>query len=355
MEGAPRRYRMLAVVKQAPGRGLSLQEMPAPRPGRGEALIRVKRVGLCGTDLHIYHWDTWAQGRIRPPLVIGHEFSGVVEEVGPDVDSVQPGDRVTAEGHIACGACRQCRTGQSHICRQVKIIGVDVHGAFAGLIAVPAGNVWKLDPAISMDVGALHDPLGNAFHAVMATDVRGKRVLILGCGPIGTFCIAIARATGAALVMASEVSAPRREMARRMGAHLVIDPSSEPLEERVVQATGGEGADVVLEMSGSPRAIQQAFRAAHDGGEVALLGLPNEEVPLNVSRDLIFKGLTVRGIVGRRMYETWHQMRSYLLAGLVDPTPVVTHRFRIHQVEEAMQAIASGAGKVLFNLEEPAP
>ncbi len=346
---------MLAVVKPAPGRGLVLQEVPSPRPARGEALIRVSRVGLCGTDLHIYHWDTWAQSRIHPPLIIGHEFSGVIEEVAPGVEGLQPGDRVTAEGHIACGACRQCRTGQSHICRRVKIIGVDVHGAFAGLISMPAGNVWKLDPGISMDAGALHDPLGNAFHAVMSTDVRGKRVLILGCGPIGVFCIAIARATGATLVMASEVSAPRREMARRMGAHLVIDPASESLEEAIARETGGEGADVVLEMSGNPGAIQQAFRAVQDGGEVALLGLPNEEVPLNISRDLIFKGVTVRGIVGRRMYETWHQMRSYLLAGLIDPTTVITHRFRIDQVEEAMQAIASGAGKVLFNLEEPAP
>jgi threonine 3-dehydrogenase len=345
---------MRAIVKKDASPGLTLKEMPAPGIAPGEALIRVKRVGLCGTDLHIYHWGPWAQGRIRPPLIIGHEFSGVIEEVGPGVKDLEPGDKVTAEGHIACGLCYQCRTGLRHICREVKIIGVDIHGAFADLIGMPAGNVWKIDPEISLDVAALHDPLGNAFHAVMSSDVRGKQVLVLGCGPIGTFCVAIARASGAARVFASEISEPRLELARKMGAHVVVNPATESLEEVLSRATGGQGADVVLEMSGNPLAIQEAFRSVRVGGDVALLGLPNKEIPIDISRDVIFKGVTIRGIVGRRMYETWYQMRSYLLAGLVDPTPVITHRFRMDQVEEAMSAIASGAGKVLFNLEEPA-
>jgi threonine 3-dehydrogenase len=344
---------MRAIVKKDASPGLTLKEMPAPGIAPGEALIRVKRVGLCGTDLHIYHWEPWAQGRIRPPLIIGHEFSGVIEEVGPGVKDLEPGDKVTAEGHIACGLCYQCRTGLRHICRKVKIIGVDIHGAFADLISMPAGNVWKIDPEISLDVAALHDPLGNAFHAVMSSDVRGKQVLVLGCGPIGTFCVAIARASGAARVIASEISEPRLELARMMGAHVVVNPAKESLEGVLSRATGGRGADVVLEMSGNPLAIQEAFRSVHVGGDVALLGLPNKEIPIDISRDVIFKGVTIRGIVGRRMYETWYQMRSYLLAGLVDPTPVITHRFRMDQVEEAMSAIASGAGKVLFNLEEP--
>lgn len=345
---------MRAIIKESAAPGLTLKEVPTPRLQPGHVLINVKRVGLCGTDLHIYHWEPWARGRIKPPLIIGHEFSGVVAEVGPDVAQLRPGDRVTAEGHIACGLCYQCKVGQDHICRKVEIIGVDIHGAFADFIAMPAGNVWKLDPEISLDVGSLHDPLGNAFHAVMSCDVRGKRVLVMGCGPIGTFCVSIARACGASLVMASEISEPRTELARKMGAHLVVNPEREDLEEAISQETGGEGADVVLEMSGSPKAIRQAFRAVHVGGEVALLGLPNDEVPIDLSQDVIFKGLTIRGIVGRRMYETWHQMRSFLLAGLVDPTPVITHRFRIDQVEEAMKAIATGAGKVVFNLEEGA-
>jgi threonine 3-dehydrogenase len=342
---------MRAIVKETSGPGLTLKEIPAPKPAPGEVLIRVARVGLCGTDLHIYHWHPWAQGRIRPPLVIGHEFAGVVEAAGAGVAGFAPGDRVTAEGHIACGACFQCRTGLAHICRKVKIIGVDVHGAFADLIAMPAGNVWKLDPEISFDVGALHDPLGNAFHTVISSDVRGKRVLVLGCGPIGLFCAAIARASGAARVIASEVSEARIALARRMGAHRVIHPRREDLEQAVAAETEGAGADVVFEMSGSPDAVRQALRAVRDGGDVALLGLPNEEVPLNVSRDVIFKGITVRGIVGRRMFEDWYAMRSFLRAGLIDPTPVITHRFAMGEFESAMKAIAAGAGKVLFDLE----
>jgi len=343
---------MRAIVKESAAPGLTLKEIPAPKMGAGDVLIRVKRVGLCGTDLHIYHWNHWAEGRIHPPLVIGHEFSGVVEETGPFVTGFAAGDKVTAEGHIACGACFQCRTGLAHICRRVKIIGVDRDGAFADLVVMPAGNVWRIDPQISLDVAALHDPLGNAFHTVMSTDVRGKRVLVLGCGPIGLFCIGIAKASGAARIIASEVSENRLAMAGRMGAHRTLNPLKESVAKVVLDETDGEGADVVLEMSGNVDAVKQALRAARDGGDVSLLGLPNEEVSIDVTRDVIFKGITLRGIVGRRMYDTWYQMRSFLLAGLFDPTPVITHRFGMHEVESAMKAIASGAGKVLFNLEE---
>jgi len=343
---------MRAIVKSSPAPGLTLKEMPAPKVGPGDVLIRVKRVGLCGTDLHIYHWNHWAEGRIHPPLIIGHEFAGIVEETGAGVAGLSPGDKVTAEGHIACGVCFQCRTGLGHICRKVKIIGVDIHGAFADFISMPAGNVWRIDPQISLDVAALHDPLGNAFHTVMSSDVRGKRVLVLGCGPIGLFCVGIAKVSGAARVIASEISESRRGMAVRMGAHRAINPKVESLEQVVREETDGEGADVVLEMSGNPEAVRQALRAARDGGDVSLLGLPNEEVAIDVTRDIIFKGITLRGIVGRRMYDTWYQMRSYLLSGLFDPTPVITHRFAMNEVESAMAAIASGAGKVLFNLEE---
>lgn len=345
---------MRAILKEAAREGLTLKDVPPPKIGPGEVLIRVRRVGLCGTDLHIYHWDPWAAGRLKPPVIIGHEFSGVVEEIGPGVRDISPGDKVTAEGHIACGTCFQCRTGLGHICRRVRIIGVDVDGAFADFIAMPAGNVWKIDPRISLEVAALHDPLGNAFHTVMASDVRGKVVLVLGCGPIGVLCCAIAKASGAARVLASELSENRIALAVRMGADRVIHPGREPLVEAVAAETDGAGADVVMEMSGAVPAIQQAFQAVRDGGEVSLLGLPSERIPVDVSHDIIFKGITVRGIVGRRMYETWYQMRAFLLAGLIDPTPVITHRFAMNEVEEAMKAIAAGAGKVQFNLEEPA-
>lgn len=345
---------MRAIVKEKSGPGLVQKNVEPPRVGPGEVLIRVQRVGICGTDLHIYHWDPWAAGRIKPPRVIGHEFAGRVEEVGPGVRDLQPGQRVTAEGHIACGICLQCRTGQAHICQRVRIIGVDVDGAFAEFVSMPATNVWPLDPEISLDVGALHDPLGNAFHTVMSSDVRGKRVLVLGCGPIGLFCVAIARASGAAMVLASEPSELRQEMARKMGASRIIHPARENVPETVLEATGGDGADVVLEMSGNPAAIHQAMESVRGGGEVSMLGLPTKEVSLDVTRDLIFKGVTVRGIVGRKMFETWYQMRSFLVAGLVDPTPVITHRFNMDQVDSAMETIASGAGKVLFDLEENA-
>jgi threonine 3-dehydrogenase len=345
---------MRAIVKDRSAPGLTQCEVDSPEVRPGEVLIRVKRVGLCGTDLHIYHWDSWAQGRIHPPRIIGHEFAGVVEETGAGVTGFQRGEKVTAEGHIACGACFQCRTGLAHICQNVKIIGVDVDGAFAEHISMPASNVWRIDPEISLDVAALHDPLGNAFHAVMSSDVRGKRVMVLGCGPIGIFCVAVARAAGAASIFASEPSDTRREMAGTMGAQVLIHPGRETVIDAVNRETGGEGVDLVLEMSGNPSAIRQAMESVRCGGEVALLGLPNKEVLINITRDLIFKGVTVRGIVGRRMYETWYQMRAFLMAGLIDPTPVITHRFKINEVEPAMEAIAAGAGKVMFDLEEGA-
>jgi len=343
-----------AVVKESPGPGLTLRQVPAPRPGPRDVLIRVKRVGLCGTDSHIYSWNRWAEGRIKPPLIIGHEFAGVIEQVGAGVTGYEPGDIVTAEGHISCGVCVQCRTGNSHICRSVRIIGVDMDGAFADYIAMPAGNLWKIDPEIPLDVAAIHDPLGNAFHTVMSADVRGRSVLVTGCGPIGLFCIGIAKASGATRVFATEVQPARLELARMMGADHPLDPRKDHVESEVRSRTEGLGADVVLEMSGHPDAIRSALRLARDGGEVCLLGLPGDEVTLDLSRDVIFKGLTVRGIIGRRMFDTWYSMRSYLKAGLLDPTPVITHRFGISQIDEAVEAIHSGAGKVILSLDDEA-
>ena len=342
---------MRALVKERPGKGLSLVERPVPRPGPRDVLIRVKRVGLCGTDGHIYGWNAWAAGRVKPPVTIGHEFAGVVEEIGPEVAGLSPGEIVTAEGHLACGLCVQCRTGNAHICRHVKIIGVDIDGAFAEFIVMPASNVWKIDPEIPLDVAAMHDPLGNAFHTVMSADVRGRSVLVTGCGPIGLFCIGIAKASGASRIFASEVQPARLELARMMGADQAIDPSSTDVEKTIRSQTDGMGVDVVLEMSGHPRAISDGLRSARDGGEVCLLGLPEGEVSLNLSRDVIFKGLTIRGIIGRRMFSTWYAMRSYLRAGLFDPAPVITHRFGIADFEKAVEAIHSGAGKVILSLD----
>lgn len=346
---------MRALVKERPGKGLTLKDLPVPRPGPRDVLIRVRRVGLCGTDGHIYAWNAWAAGRIKPPVTIGHEFAGVIEETGPEVVGYAPGEIVTAEGHLACGVCVQCRTGNAHICRYVKIIGVDIDGAFAEFIVMPASNVWKIDPEIPLDIAAIHDPLGNAFHAVMSADVRGRSVLVTGCGPIGLFCIGIAKASGASRIFASEVQPARLELARVMGAHHVINPATSDLERSIRVQTDGMGADVVLEMSGHPRAIRDGLRAVRDGGEVCLLGLPEDEIPINLSRDVIFKGVTVRGIIGRRMFETWFAMRSYLRARLFDPAPVITHRFGIGDFEKAVEAIHSGAGKVILSLDGEGP
>lgn len=345
---------MRAIVKERPGTGLVLKDVPTPRPGPRDILIRVQRAGLCGTDAHIHAWNHWAAGRVKPPVILGHEFAGVIERVGDEVtvESLRPGTVVTAEGHIACGTCVQCRTGNAHIFRNVKIIGVDIDGAFADYIAMPAANVWPIDPEIPIDIAAVHDPLGNAFHTVMSADVRGRSVLVTGCGPIGLFCIGIARASGASRIFASEVQPARMELARMMGAHQVVNPGTENLEAVVRAATDGLGADVVLEMSGHPKAIREGLRVVRDGGEVCLLGLPEGEVPLDLSRDVIFKGATVKGIIGRRMYDTWYAMRSYLRAGLLDPAPVITHRFPLSDFEKAMAAIHSGAGKVLLIINE---
>jgi threonine 3-dehydrogenase len=342
---------MRAIVKPTRAPGLELADVPEPTCRPTEVLIRVHHAGVCGTDLHIADWDEWAQGRVKPPLVVGHEFAGEVVEVGEDVTGqITPGQTVTAEGHIVCGHCRQCRTGNGHICQRTQIIGVDRDGAFAELIAMPATNVMPLG-AIPTTTGAIMDPLGNAFHTVLSPDIAGSTVLVLGCGPIGCFAVGIARAAGAARVMASDVNPVRLELAREMGAHLLLNAAREDVVARVRAETCGEGADLVCEMSGHPSALKQALQTARLGGRVHLLGIPNDAVSLDLADDLVFKGLTVYGVVGRKMFETWNQMRSFLASGLLDPTPVVTHRFPLAQIGEALEAIRSGAtGKVILEI-----
>jgi threonine 3-dehydrogenase len=327
-------------------------ELPEPHPRSRDVLIRVRYAGVCGTDLHIADWDRWAQGRIRPPVVLGHEFAGEIVDLGSEVEAeFRLGELVTAEGHIVCGHCRQCRMGDAHICQNTRIIGVDRDGAFADLVSVPASNVVALD-GIPATTGAIMDPLGNAFHAVLAGNaVSGARVLVLGCGPIGCFAVGVAKAAGAASIIASDINPLRLELARIMGAHHTLDARRENVPQRVLELTQGEGADLVLEMSGSAEAVKQAFSSVRLGGRVHLLGLPKGEVSLELSNDLIFKGVTVYGVIGRRMFETWHQMQSFLLSGLLDPTPVITHRFPLEAIDDALHAIRSGeAGKVILEI-----
>ena len=341
---------MQAIVKAKRAPGLTVTTVPKPSPGPGEVLIAVRHAGVCGTDLHIADWDPWAQGRLRPPLVVGHEFAGEIVAVGDAVAGLETGQLVTAEGHIVCGHCLQCRTGNGHICKNTRIIGVDRDGAFAEYIAMPATNVLPLN-GIPTTVGAVMDPMGNAFHTVLTAEIPGSAVLVVGCGPIGCFAVGIARAAGAAKVIASDVNATRLALARRMGAHVTVNAATDDVVRAVLEETGGEGADVVCEMSGVPSALHQAFAAVRRGGRVQLLGLPKGEVAIDFANEIIFKGITVYGVIGRRMYDTWHQMRRYLTAGLLDPTPVITHQFPLAKIDEALAAIRSGdAGKIILEI-----
>ncbi len=342
---------MRALVKETAGPGFALRDVPVPKILGNEVLIRVRATGVCGTDLHIFDWDDWSASRCKPPFTVGHEFAGEVAEVGKLVTEVKVGDRVTAEGHIVCGRCHMCRTGNGHICPFTKIIGVDRDGCFAEYIAMPATNVWHLDDSIPYAIGGIHDPMGNAFHtALEGTEIPGATVLITGCGPIGIFAVGICVAAGASRVIASDVNPKRLELARRMGAHDVVHPSE--LEETVRRVTDGLGVDVVLEMSGVPAAIHQALKEVRLGGRVQMLGIPSKPMELNLSSEIIFKGITVYGVIGRRMYETWIQMSQFLRSGKFDPTPVITHRFPLEGFEEAMRVIKSGdAGKVVFELQ----
>jgi threonine 3-dehydrogenase len=341
---------MKALVKESAAAGFALKDVPVPTIRDDEVLIRVRRAGVCGTDVHIHEWDAWAQGRCKPPFVVGHEFAGEVAEVGKLVTDVRIGDRVTAEGHIVCGRCHLCRTGNGHVCPNTKIIGVDRDGCFAEYIAMPAGNVWHLDADVSFDVGGIHDPMGNAFHtALHGTELPGATVLVTGCGPIGIFAVGIARAAGASRIIASDVNPKRLDLARAMGAHDAVQPVD--AERAVRGATEGLGVDVVLEMSGVPAAIHQAFKLVRVGGRVQMLGIPAKPMDVDFATEVIFKGITVYGVVGRRMYETWIQITQFLRSGQFDPMPVVTHRFPLADHAEAIRVIKAGdAGKVIFEV-----
>jgi threonine 3-dehydrogenase len=331
-----------------------VKDVPVPACGPNDVLIKVHFAGVCGTDLHIWEWDAWASGRLKPPLVIGHEFAGEIVKLGPDAAAaglLSIGDRVTAEGHIVCGHCLPCRTGDFHVCRRTSIIGVDRDGAFAEFIAMPASNVMRLD-GISTETGAIMDPIGNAVHTVLEGQVvAGAAVLVVGCGPIGCFAVGIARAAGASLVVASDLNPTRRAIAERMGAHVVLDPTQDDVPKRLRELTGGDGIDLVCEMSGHPSGHAQAFQAARPGGRVNMLGTPSRTTEVDFARDVIFKGLTIYGVTGRRMYQTWQVMSRFLRAGQFDPTPVVTHRFPLERIADAIGVIKDGsAGKVILEI-----
>ena len=339
---------MLAVVKPEAAPGAEVREVRVPAFGRTDVLVKVKVASICGTDLHIYNWDRWAQNRIHPPLIPGHEFCGEVAAYGDEVTSVKEADFVSAEMHVACGKCLQCRTGEAHICQNVKIIGVDGDGAFAEYVVIPESNIWKLDPAMPQEYASILDPLGNAVHTVLAGEIAAKSVAITGCGPIGLFAIAVARAVGATTVFAIEVNEYRRKIARDMKADYVFDPSKENASAMVMEKTEGLGVDVVLEMAGHPDSIRTAFDVVRRGGRISLLGLTSKPVSLNFSEDIIFKGITVQGINGRRMYQTWYQMTALLKSGKLDLHPVITDRISMKDFSRGMERLKTGeASKIL--------
>ncbi len=319
---------MKALRKTKAAKGLEIQKVAVPSIGALEVLVRVSATSICGTDLHIYGWDRWSQGRIKPPVTLGHEFCGIVERVGEDVVAVKPGDFVSAEMHVNCGHCHQCRLGEAHICQNLKIIGIDMDGAFAEFVKIPATNIWKLDAAIPEHYAAILDPLGNAVHTVLAGAIAGQTVLVTGCGPIGLMSIAVAKACGSSTVFATETNEHRRAMAKEMGADFVLNPAAEDPVVKILEGTGGTGVDLLLEMSGQPAAIQQGFKSLRAGGRASLLGVPTENVPLDLVEDVIFKVATVQGIYGRRMYGTWVQMTALLKAGRVNLAPFPPRRPR---------------------------
>ncbi len=343
---------MRALVKPGPEPGLLLTEVPIPSIGPTDVLIRVEKAGLCGTDLHIYDWDTWAQQRIKPPLVVGHEFMGTVAAVGDAVRAVRVGERVSAEGHIVDLTCLLCRTGQAHICEHVEIIGVDRDGAFAEYVAIPEYNVWRLDPAIPDVYAAIFDPLGNAVHTVMAAGVSVKSVAITGVGSIGLMAVAVARAAGATAVYAIDVNPAKLELAHKLGADATFLATRPNLVAEIRDRTRGDGVDVLLEMSGSGAAIDQGLQLLRNGGTAALLGIPSDRVSIDLAERIIFKGLNVLGINGRRMFETWYQTEALVKSGRVDPRAIITHVLPYDQFQRAFDLTSKGeAAKIVLDFK----
>ncbi|MBI1275440.1 L-threonine 3-dehydrogenase [bacterium] len=339
---------MKALVKAKNEPGLWLQDVPVPEIGPGDVLIRVQKTGICGTDLHIYLWDEWAQKTIPTPMVVGHEFVGIVDKVGEMVTAVKPGDRVSAEGHVVCGRCRNCMAGSRHLCAFTKGIGVNRPGSFAEYVSVPESNVWKCHPDIPDDLYAIFDPLGNATHTALSYDLVGEDVLITGAGPIGAMAAAVARKAGARHVVITDVNPYRLELAKKLGATATVNVTSEKLED--VQAKLGmtEGFDVGLEMSGHPSGIQTMVANMRHGGSIALLGILPSGTGLDWDK-VIFKGLKLKGIYGREMYETWYKMTALLQNGM-DIDPIITHRLPYHEFEKGFTAMKAGqSGKVVLD------
>ena len=340
---------MRAIVKTKPGTGFEMVDLPVPDIGDEDVLIQVKATSICGTDLHIYEWNPWARDHVKLPLTVGHELCGVVVEKGANADGPEVGQLVSVESHVVCNKCSFCRTGKGHLCENTQILGVHRDGAYAEYVAVPAINAWADPPDMPYSIASLQENFGNAVHTASVPLVAGRKVLVTGCGPVGVMAIAAARALGARSVYATDVSDYRLSMAWTMGADLTINPKKQDVYSTVMEATEGEGVDVLLEMSGAPIAIDEGFRSLKPGGEAALLGLTSADLSFNLDDHIIFKGASVHGIVGRKLWDTWYKMRGLLRSGAIDLAPLVTHRFALDDFENAFELMATGdCGKVVM-------
>jgi len=339
---------MKALVKAKRDIGLELQDVPFPKIGINDCLIRVEKTGICGTDLHIYNWDAWAQKTIPVPMVVGHEFVGEIVEVGSNVTDFFPGEIVSGEGHVVCGRCRNCLAGRRHLCKDTQGVGVNRTGAFAEYIALPMTNVWHHHPEIDRDIASIFDPLGNAVHTALSFDCLGEDILITGAGPIGLMAAAVVRHAGARHVVISDVNPFRLELAKKMGVTLAVDARHQSMAEVQEELGMREGFDVGLEMSGAPSALRTMLANMCHGGKIAMLGIPSEQIAIDWNL-VVFNMLTIRGIYGREMYETWYKMSVLLDSGL-DISPVITHRFHYSEFEKGFEAMQKGlSGKVILD------
>jgi threonine 3-dehydrogenase len=339
---------MKALVKSKAERGLWLEEIDKPEIGINDVLVRVHCTGICGTDLHIYQWDDWAQKTIKVPMAIGHEFVGEIVEVGSNLNDFYPGDIVSGEGHVVCGRCRNCLAGRRHLCASTLGVGVNRPGAFAEFISLPMTNIWRHNRGIDQEVAAIFDPFGNAVHTALSFPVLGEDVLITGAGPIGLMTIPVVRHAGARHIVITDMNSFRLDLARKMGATLAVNPSEEPLANVQKQLGMQEGFDVGLEMSGNAQALRDMIDNMSHGGKIAILGIPANKTPMDW-RQVIFNMLTIKGIYGREMYETWYKM-SVMLGSGVDISTVITHRFAYSDFQQGFDAMISGqTGKVLLN------
>lgn len=339
---------MKAIIKERPAPGATQVDLPIPGIGPNDVLVQVRATTICGTDYHIYSWDAWSQGRVKPPLTVGHEMAGEVVAVGGEVTSVKVGDHVSAETHIVCHVCARCRNGEYHLCEQTRILGVDINGAFAEYVAIPEWNCWVNDRDLPFEIQSIQEPLGNAVHTALAGEIAGQTVAVVGCGPIGIMSVPVAKMCGAEAVYAIDVNPFRLDLARQLGADVLVDASRQDPVEAIRQVTGGHGSDVVLEMSGNPRAIQQSIAAVRNGGRVSMLGLPNRAVEIDLANQVIMRGVTLQGIAGRKLFKTWFQVRSLMRAGLAERlAPMVTHRLPLAEIGKGMELMREGkCGKV---------